>query len=177
MKVVLSSTNKAKTEAVVTTFSKFYPNENMEFITLEVETGVSTTPVGDEEGIQGCLNRIEAAKKLETGDVFVGLEGIVNTNSYGTFLYGWAVVEFVDSGRVGIGASGQIKLPTKVVNLINPQTQLRDAVASVYSGELVEQMSLIGTEGVITHGKYTRKEEFETALTCALAYVINEEND
>ena len=45
--------------------------EEFEIISLETNSGVSETPIGDEEGIRGCLNRIKDANNQEkAGDLY-----------------------------------------------------------------------------------------------------------
>ena len=61
MKIVICSKNKAKNNAVNNVLKEFF--QDYKLISLETSSQVSETPIGDEEGILGCKNRIEDAKK------------------------------------------------------------------------------------------------------------------
>ena len=54
--IIVCSKNKAKNEAVETVIRDYI--EKYEIISLDTNSGVSATPIGDEEGINGALNRI-----------------------------------------------------------------------------------------------------------------------
>lgn len=173
MKFVLSSTNKAKTKATKQVLAEFFPDFELEC--LDVESGVSKTPDTDDEGIQGCLNRISQAKiKSPSADGYLGLEGIITKNSFGVFICGWCVVELKD--KQGIGCSAKVQLPNFIANKIETFGQLSNLVKESYPSELVSEMDVIGTNGVVTNKGYTRVDEFVDALKCAIGYISNEKN-
>ncbi len=175
MKIVLSSRNKAKILAAKKVFSEVYENFDLE--TVEVHSGVSNTPMTDEEGIQGCLNRIEEAKKLASaGDIYVGLEGIITKNKFGVFLTGWAVIEMIKDHRIGMGCSAKVQIPDFIAKNVEDFKELSEVVRSHYASDLVDNMDELGSNGIITQQMYTRTDEFEHALKCALGYVFNETN-
>jgi len=174
MKVVLSSVNEAKVEAVRRVVFRLFGD--CEVVGLKVETGVSATPTTDEEGIEGALNRIGNAMEVDgDADVYVGLEGIVTRNSFGTFLCGWAVLRDRD-GREAYGCSAKVRLPSFIGDSVEGFRELSDIVKENYPSDLVGEMSVLGSNGVITEGLYTRVDEFEDALLCAFGYLGNEVN-
>ncbi len=175
MKVVLSSTNKAKVLATQRIFSEVYEDFDLE--SLDVYSGVSKTPINDDEGIQGCLNRIKEAQKLVLdGDIYVGLEGILTTNKFGVFLTGWAVVEISKNHRIGMGCSAKVQIPDFIAKNVESFTELSEIVKSSYPSDLVSNIDELGSNGIFTQKMYTRTDEFENALECALGYVFNETN-
>ncbi len=174
MKLILTSTNDAKIEAVKKIAEKLF--REVEIVTLKVETGVSKTPLTDEEGIEGAINRIKEAKRIDdSADFYVGLEGILVQNKYGSFICGWAVVESKDN-RQAYGCSGKVQLPPFITNHIVSFKELSDEVKKRYPSGLVEEMAMIGSNGIITNHFYTRVDEFEDALICAFGYMANEIN-
>ncbi len=174
MKIISTSTNEAKQAAIRNVAEALFPGA--EITALKVETGVSTTPMTDDEGIRGALNRIHEARKMDAvGDLYVGLEGILTTNEFGSFICGWAVVESAD-GRRAFGCSGKVQLPPVIALHIKDFKELSDEVKERYSSDLVHEMSKIGSNGVITNRHYTRVDEFEDALMCALGYFANPTN-
>ena len=64
--IILTSENKAKYLATKKVFSQYYPDINI--TPLAVASDVNITPSTDDEGIQGCLNRIANAITIKTGD-------------------------------------------------------------------------------------------------------------
>ena len=174
MKIILTSKNVAKINATKKVIERHY--KKYELLTLEVETGVSTTPFNDDEGILGALNRIEEAKRIDkTGDIYIGLEGILSENKYGLFICGWAVIETKD-GKKSFGCSGKVQLPSSIANEISNFKELSDIIRSNYPSDLVNEISEIGSNGIITNKMYTRVDEFDDALMCAFGYLSNKTN-
>lgn len=170
-KIVVCSTSPAKVAAVERVIKALGIDE-YEVVPLETRSNVPDTPMSDEEGVQGCLNRIADAKtQVPDGDYFAGLEGIIQANKFGAFLCGWAVVEH--AGQTGIGCSGKVRLPEEIMDGLDETMQLREKVAQMYP-ERAAEMPEIGTNGVLTNGRYTRIDEFEDALTIAFASLQNE---
>lgn len=175
MKIILASKNIAKTEAVKRFLDK-YLNSEYTLETYETESGVSTTPTSATEGILGAKNRISQIRNMiPDADLFIGLEGIVEKNDYGTFVYGWAVIE-TREGRAGIGASGQVQIPEFIASNIQSFKELSELVKSSYPSEIVENLANIGTNGIITNNLYTRVDEFQDALRIAYGYLVNDMN-
>ena len=83
--IILSSTNVAKRLAVERIVVRLGIEGKVSCI--DVDSGVAATPMSDDEGIRGAMQRIEAAqKKIANADYYVGLEGIITHNTYGSFL-------------------------------------------------------------------------------------------
>lgn len=191
LQIILSSTNSAKKSAVI----NFFKNQKLEFelLCLDVESGVNKTPNSDEEGIIGCQNRIKNAQiefeklkklgefefeiyktkteikneKLAQSVVFIGMEGIINVNKFGTFLGGWVCLEI--DGIEYFGSSARCQLPEKIAQNATNFRELSQTVKKIYSeitnvDKLVDQ---IGTNGLLTGELYTRIQEFEDALRCS----------
>jgi len=85
MNVAIGSKNLAKINAVKETFS-LLEEKNMEFISVDVPSGVSTQPFSDEETLQGALNRAKNVFEKVKPDLSVGLEGGVDVTPRGLFL-------------------------------------------------------------------------------------------
>lgn len=163
---VLSSMNEAKRSAAESVLRELY-DDTFELRTVEVDSGVSETPATDDEGIQGCLRRITNAEQaIANADGYLGFEGIITTNSYGTFLCGWAVIKLAN-GRIGYGCSAKVRLPDELLENFDNFKKLGALTAEKYPDRASELPS-IGTNGVLTGGVYTRVDEFRDALRCAL---------
>lgn len=173
MRFVLTSENQAKVTATRTILEKFYPGYKLD--TISVDSGVSETPDSDEEGIQGCLNRIAAAYgKVSDANGYIGLEGIVTQNRYGRFLCGWCVVEL--DGQTGMGCSAKVRLPDYISSKLTSDRKLSAVMMQQYKSKLLHDMPQIGTNGIITNRAYTREDEFIDAMNCAFGYLANPTN-
>ena len=88
--IIVCSKNKAKNDAVTSVMKQYF--RNFEIKSLETNSGVSETPIGDEEGLTGCFNRIDdAINQEEKGDLYVAMEGILSETTHGTFLCGYTI--------------------------------------------------------------------------------------
>lgn len=175
MKIVLTSTNKAKVAAVKKIFSKIF--SKFDLICVDVDSGVSATPITDNEGITGSINRIEAGKLLvKKADYYIGLEGIITKNLGGTFICGWCAIECPKLARISFGCSGKVMIPDYISEKIKSFGELSCLVKDNYPSELVEKLDILGSNGVITNSMYTRVDEFEDAVNCAFGYIVNDKN-
>lgn len=162
---VLCSTNRAK-EKAVRDFLKNYHKKVINLVCIESESGVSHTPMSDEEGIQGAIQRIASAKEHHnSASTYIGLEGIITKNKFGTFVCGWAVIMLAD-GSLHMGGSAKVRLPDEIAGKASNMSELSSLTAQVYP-ERAELLPSIGTNGIITNGLYTRVDEFTDALKCA----------
>ena len=165
--IIVCSKNKAKNDAVRNVMEQFFDN----FCIKSVNTNsrVSETPIGDEEGIEGCHNRInDAIIQDKNGDLYVAMEGILTKISKGTFLCGWTVVYNKLEDEYYYGCSAKVKIPEKVINNMNKEHRLSEVVANIV-GSTDEEISKLGTNGLLTHGTYTRTDEFTDSVMCAIS--------
>lgn len=162
---VLCSNNLAKRAATEQILGQLY-GDDFVLTCVDAESGVSETPDSDEEGIQGALGRIaDARQQVSTADAYIGLEGIITRNQYGTFLCGWAVVSTKDETNY-MGCSAKVQLPESLLDDLTSFRKLSEITAQMYP-ERAHELPNIGTNGVITNGLYTRVDEFIDALSCA----------
>lgn len=165
--IVVCSRNYAKNSAVQSVMNQYF--EDFEIVSLETNSRVSETPVGDDEGIEGCLNRIkDALDQCTTGDLYVAMEGILTTTKYGTYICGWTVIYNKNSDEYYYGCSAKVKVPDEIIAKTNKSVRLSDVVSDVvgYSGN---EISNYGTNGILTNGAYTRTNEFTDSVLCAIS--------
>ena len=165
--IVICSKNKAKNDAVISVMNQFF--YDYESISLETNSGVSETPIGDEEGITGCFNRIkDAVAQEKNGDLYVAMEGILSKTTYGTFLCGWTVIYNKVDDEYYYGCSAKVKVPDEIIAKTNKNERLSDVVAK-FVGSTDDEISKIGTNGLLTNGSYTRTDEFIDSIKCAIS--------
>ena len=166
-KIIVCSKNKAKNDAVKCVIEYFFSEYVIK--SLETKSGVSETPMSNDEGIKGCINRInDAIKQDNSADIYIAMEGILNSNEYGTFLCGWTVIYDKETREYSYGCSAQIKVPDEIINNLDKNTRLSKKVAE-YTDSTDEIISEIGTNGMLTNGCYTRTDEFTDSILCAIS--------
>jgi len=174
---VLGSTNQAKRVAAGTIVEGIY-GTSVELVSLSVEESLASqipqTPTSDDEGINGALLRAKyAEERMPRCSGYIGLEGVINTNSFGSFLGGWAVVR-LSTGEVGIGCSARVQLPERLMAEFNEFRKLSEITAAAFP-EDSSRLPEIGTNGVVTGGAYTRVDEFTDALRCAFGSLYSKD--
>jgi inosine/xanthosine triphosphatase len=169
-------------------------NAEFELVGIEVNSGVSHTPLSQEELMRGARQRTEALAQLarESGApwrYFVGLEGglhvvqesaspnetirhsdLANSMRRRVFLESWA---YVSDGTQGYyGRSGGIELPQSLAcEVLENGTEL--AVAIDRFAGAVGIRDAQGAWGVLSGNFITRQEAFRVALIAAFAPFYN----
>ena len=167
MKIVVCSKNRAKNKAVENVIKDFF--EDYEIVSLDTNSGVSETPMSNEEGIKGCINRIEDAKRqVSDGDLYIAMEGILNTVNDETFLGGWTTVYDTKNDIYSYGCSAMVHVPKEIITNLSKDERLSDVVAKYY-GNTEEEVRNYGTNGMLTNGCYTRTDEFSDSVLCAVS--------
>lgn len=170
-KIVVCSKNKAKNAAVENVIRKFI--ENYDIYSIDTNSGVSETPIGDEEGITGCLNRIKDAKeKVNDANLYIAMEGILTKTFNETFLCGWTIIYDNDNDEYLYGCSAKVNVPKDIIKNLSKNERLSDVVAN-YMGNTEEEVRNYGTNGMLTHGAYTRTDEFTDSVLCAISSKFN----
>ena len=66
------------------------------------------------------------------------------------------------------GCSSKINLPKEIVKNLDKNTRLSQVVAE-YMNSTDQEVSILGTNGILTHGCYTREDEFTDSVLCAIS--------
>lgn len=170
IKIVVCSKNKAKNAAVENVVRDFIKEYNI--YSLDTNSNVSETPIGDEEGITGCLNRIEDAKKqMPDGNLYIAMEGILTETFGEKFLCGWTTIYNMDTNEYSYGCSAKIHIPKEIIKNLSKDERLSDVVAK-YMNSTEEQVRNYGTNGMLTNGSYTRTDEFTDSVLCAISTIF-----
>lgn len=171
MIVAVGSENPTKIEPVEHIFKHHF--KNVEVVGVKVSSGIKDQPLSTNEMFQGALNRAKnALKKLEKATYGVGIEGGVHRYSYGWFEQ--SIVVIVDKrGNIGVGSSGGLVLPPKVIKKIKEGKNLEQAVDELFGTKKIGEG--IGMFGIFTKGVVTRSEGVKHGVAFALARFLYEE--
>ncbi len=169
MIVAVGSTNPTKIQPVRDVFRHHFPNVTVKGVV--VSSGVAEQPMSNDEMFTGALNRAkQALKKVKNADYGVGIEGGIHKYSYGWFE--WSLIIIVDrKGDVGIGSSGGLALPRKVIAHIENGKNLEEAVDELFGTKKIGEG--IGMFGLFTKGVVTRTEGVKHGVAFALARFLH----
>jgi inosine/xanthosine triphosphatase len=164
MYIAIGSTNPVKNNATRHVLSSVYPN--VTFTSVDVASGVSNQPWGNDETRRGAFNRAKAALATTYADMAIGLEGGVQEIESDLFTCAWCVI--VDqSGKVGIGGNSCVRLPDEVAVAIRSGLELGTAMDRL-TGQTNTKHQL-GAIGLLTNGLSSRQEAYEILIKMALA--------
>ena len=167
-KIIICSKNKAKNDAVNFVLKDYFKKYKIN--SIDTKSGVSETPSSDKEGIKGCKNRIKfAIEQDDSANLYIAMEGILAKISNHYFLSGWTVIYNKDLNEYYYGCSARIEVPFYVIDEFDKNKRLSDIV-SKYMNCTEKEVAILGTNGMITHGAYTRTDEFIDSVLCAISY-------
>lgn len=171
MIVGVGSTNPTKIEPVKIVFSNYFKDVFVKGV--NVTSGVSAQPMTIDEMYIGALNRAKSAINLVVNAKYgVGIEGGLQKYSFGSFEQSLVVI--VNKGLdIGIGSSGGLKLPDKIINKINSGKTLEQAIDEEFGTYKIGQG--IGMFGVMTKGLVTRTEGVKHGVAFALSRFLHGE--
>ncbi len=169
LKVIVGSKNPVKVNAAKKAFSRFF--DNVDIRGVSVDSGVSDMPLTRKETKQGAINR--AKKSLEIGaDFGVGIEGGVDEDEHGMFLFG--VVAIVDkNNNLSLAGSEGFLLPEKIAEKIRNGRELGPVMDEYTGMHNVKQNS--GAIGYFTKNHVTRTSSFEQSIILALVKFVNKD--
>ncbi|HEY3366901.1 MAG TPA: inosine/xanthosine triphosphatase [Symbiobacteriaceae bacterium] len=166
----VGSTNPVKVGAARRIFAECFPD--VEVVAVDVPSGVSAQPVGDEETMQGAVARAKAAKAAAGAEFGIGLEGGVTFQGDECWMNGYCAIAHRD-GRIGIGKGLQFRLPPAIG---------RDVRAGGEVGPLMDQLTGVhdskkkgGAIGFFTNGLVLREDIFALMVAAALVQFLHPE--
>ena len=172
MKIVVTSHNPVKIQAVNQAFKSQFPKREIEIIPLGVDSGVSDQPMSDQETRQGARNRVSnAILKTPDADFWVGLEGGLDFFDDHLLAFAWMVIAGSDN-RISETRSATLPLPPQVQTLVSEGLELGEANDRVFSTLNSKQGG--GAFGLLTDGLLTRESIYTQTLILALVPFVHE---
>jgi len=172
MKVVVTSFNPVKIEAVRQAFLSQLPSRDTQLIPLRVDSGVADQPMSDDETRLGAKNRVaNARRKMPDADYWVGLEGGLDFFDGHLMAFAWMVVAGSDD-RISETRSATLPLPPEVQTLVEGGLELGEANDRVFSTLNSKQAG--GAYGLLTDGLMTRESIYTQTLILALIPFVHE---
>lgn len=156
MKILIGTYNRAKTKAVHTISSLYYPN--VEFENKEVASLVSEQPMSDKETRQGAVNR--ATQLMSHSDALfgIGLEGGVNEIEGVMYICNWGAL-YTNDGKLFTATGAGVPLPEEIAVQLRAGAEL-GPVMNVYTNKNNIRHEE-GAIGIFTNGLVKRDDMFE----------------
>ena len=171
LKVVVTSMNPVKIEAVRAAFLSRFPSYAIQLTPVSVDSGVAGQPMSDEATRQGARNRVANGRlKFPEADFWVGLEGGLDFFDQRLMAFAWMVVTG-SNGRSSEARSATLPLPPKVQALVAQGLELGEANDEVFSTRNSKQAG--GAYGLLTDGLITREGIYTQTLILALIPFVN----
>ncbi|MBI4008975.1 inosine/xanthosine triphosphatase [Candidatus Roizmanbacteria bacterium] len=169
MIVAVGSKNPTKIRPVREVFSHHF--KKIDIRAVNVASGVKDQPQHVDEIYQGALNRaLNGLKKVKNADYGVGIEGGIHRYKHGWFEQ--SIVVIVDKKlNIGVGASGGLVLPKKIIQEIQTGKNLEQAVDKYFKTNKIGEG--IGMFGIFTKGVVTRAEGVKHGVAFALARFLH----
>jgi len=174
MRILVGSKNPVKLSSVEEALKNYFTS--IEIIGIDVGSGVSVQPVGDETFI-GAKNRVlELIKENDSNnlcaDLFVGIEGGILKLFDKWFGFGCICIADIEK-NFGFGLSPQFELPIVVVEKLLSGMELGEVMDEIQNQENTKQKQ--GAIGYFTNGVMNRKELYVEGLKVALVPFINKD--
>ena len=151
MKLYVGSINRVKVSAVVEALDDF----DLNIIPFEAESKVGAQPIGDEQTLQGAINR---ANSLPTNGVRIGLEAGVTLLNDQLYLVNFGAL-IDENNEIYVAGGTRIPLPNEIKDLIfNKGLELADAMKEYFNVEGIKHQN--GAVGYFTNDLVKRKEIF-----------------
>ncbi|HLT08686.1 MAG TPA: inosine/xanthosine triphosphatase [Cyclobacteriaceae bacterium] len=163
--VIVGSRNPVKISCTEEAFHLTFSDQIL-VQALDVDSGVSTQPFGDQETYLGAYNRAANCRSsFPEADFWVGIEGGVEEMGEDLTAFAWIVV-LDKAGGVGRSKTASFFLPPAVAQLVNQGIELGVANDQVFQEENSKQQG--GAVGSLTRGAVGRKELYKQAVVLAL---------
>jgi inosine/xanthosine triphosphatase len=178
--VAVGSRNPTKVEAVARVLNRAVAEQllvvsNLEVRGIEVPSGVSDQPIGEEETRRGALERAKRALAelaTEGAELGVGIEGGVIRLEEGLFTTAWCAI--VDQrGNSSLGGGLQMPLPPPLVRDLEAGYELGHATDRLYQVQNSKQAG--GALGYLSKGLHSRQAAYEAIFIYALSKFLNPE--
>ena len=168
MRIVIGSTNPAKTAAVRAVCERAFPG--CELTEREVPSGVPEQPLGEPQTAAGACTRARGALASVPGaHLGIGLEGGVDAEGHLVN----AVSVVAADGRENLTWGVRFPLPPAVAARVLGGEEL-GPVMDAFTG-LQQSKRKLGAVGILTDGLFTRAEMWQGPLACALIPFLHPE--
>ena len=159
MEFMIGTINAAKVTAARRVIMSHFPHAVVNEV--DVKSGVSDQPFGDEETKLGAVNRALRASGMLENVIGIGLEGGVRMLEGQMYLCNWGALVLPDGARFTAGGA-QIPLPKEIADELITGKELGPVVDAYFKASGIRHKE--GAIGMFTAHAVNREELFEHVL-------------
>ncbi|MDF2628060.1 MAG: hypothetical protein K0R39_1891 [Symbiobacteriaceae bacterium] len=169
--VAVGSTNPVKVGSARRVFAHLYPDCSV--VGIDVPSGVSNQPQGDDETVRGAINRAHAALTATGADWGIGLEGGVTFDADGSCWMNQFCAVVHRDGRTGIGNGGRFLLPPVIAGGVRAGGEIGPLFDALTGEQNIKQKG--GAIGFLTRGLVGREDLYAHMVAAALVRFLHPE--
>ncbi len=174
MKINIGTKNKIKIEALKEIIADYDFLKSGAAESIDADSGVDDQPKSIEETIRGAQNRAKGA--FIDCDLAVGIEdGLMAVPESLTGFMNITVAAFYDGQRFYLGLSSAFEYPLKAVGLVKEGMDINQAFYKLGLTKNPSVGSAEGAIGILTRGRWQRKDTVKQAIISALIQLENKE--
>ncbi len=174
MKINIGTANPIKIEALRETLSGSEILRESQVKGVDTGSTVAEQPKSLKETVRGAKNRARAAFK--DCDFSVGIEdGLMAVPGTLTGYMNIGICAFYDGKRYYLGTSAAFEYPPKAIELVKKGFDINQAFHMIGLTDNPKVGSAEGAIGILTRGRWSRKETAKQAVIAALLQLENKE--
>lgn len=177
-KIAVATTNKGKLVGIKRAFAEHAASGRYSYalIPISVESGVSDTPLSDEEMLEGCSNRLMALRSIAPeADIYAAVEGGFALAGMRWYVRGWSLIHDKALDRTASASGASVQVPVAYSGLLRPAERFTDSLQQ-FGSDNAQALRDLGANGVFSGGVYTRSDTFYDGIRICLAEIGREEN-
>jgi len=179
MKIVIGTENQIKIGALAEIVADYPFLRDAEILGMKVASGVADQPKSIDETVTGAKNRARGvflAAGLAAGDLGVGIEdGLMEIAQSRTGFFNIGICAVYDGKDFYLGASAAFEYPPKAIGMVKEGRDINQAFYELGLTKNPFVGSAEGAIGILTRGRWNRKETANQALIAALIQLENKE--
>jgi len=179
MKIVVGTENQIKIDALAEIVANYPFLHGAEILGIKFASGVADQPKSIDETVAGAKNRARGAflaAGLATGDLGVGIEdGLMEVAQSRTGFFNIGVCAVYDGKDFYLGTSVAFEYPPKAIEMVKKGRDINQAFYEMGLTKNPSVGSAEGAIGILTRGRWDRKETAKQALIAALIQMENKE--
>lgn len=174
MKINIGTKNEIKIGAVRDIIGDYDFLKGAGIEGVDAKSEVSDQPKSLEETVRGAKNRAKNA--FADCDLSVGVEdGLMEVSGTLTSFMNITVCAFYDGKRYYLGTSSGFEYPPKAIELVKRGLDINQAFYKMKITDDPEIGSAQGAIGILTKGRWRRKDTIKQAITAALVQLDNKD--
>lgn len=172
MKINIGTKNEIKTGALREIIAGYDFLKNAAVEGIDVGSNVADQPRSLEETVRGAKNRAQAA--FNDCDLSAGIEdGLMAVPGCLTGYMNVTVVAFYDGAHYYCGLSSAFEYPPDAIELVKGGLDINQAFYKMKLTDNPKIGSAQGAVGILTKGRWRRKDTIQQAITAALIQLEN----